>query len=118
MPKYRVQLKQGSRTIVNQVEAKSVADCLALFNELTTMKVSEILEVKYTDDTQPPIDDFNYFSIYKGMLSSSAQRVSYQVLLNNVKLSKNEDTIAQSLMSHLEINGFHVDSVMVNLLKK
>ncbi|WNY98741.1 hypothetical protein SUSP_001159 [Sulfurospirillum sp. 'SP'] len=118
MPKYKVQLKQGSRTLVNQVEAKSVADCLALFNELTTMKVSEILEVKYTDDTKPPIDDFNYFSIYKGMLSSSAQRMSYQVLLNNVKLTKNEDTIAQSLMAHLEINGFRIDSVMVDLLKQ
>lgn len=118
MPKYRVQLKQGSRTIVNQVEAKSVADCLALFNELTTMKVSEILEVKYTDDTKPPIDDFNYWSIYKGFISSRSQRMSHQVLLNNVKLSKDEDSIATSLMAHLEVNGFHVDSVRVGLLKK
>ena len=117
MPLYRVQLKQGRRTITNHIEAKSVASCLAFFNENTTMQVSEILEVKYYDETLPPIDDFNYFSIYKGILKND-MRMSKQILLNNVKLSRSELDIALSAKTHLEIGGLSVSSSMTALFKK
>lgn len=117
MPIYRVQLKQGRRTITNQVEAKSVASCLAFFNEITTMKVSEILEVRYTDDTHSPIDDFNYFSIFKGFIKNSVG-MARQVIINNVKLSKNETDIALACKTHLDVGGVSVDSITCGLFKK
>ena len=117
MPRYRVQLKQGRRTITNHIEAKSVASCLAFFEENTTMQVSEILEVKYENDTLPPADDFAYFSIYKGILMNST-RMSQQIILNNVKLSKSEMDIAMSAKTHLEVGGLAVKSSMTALFKK
>lgn len=117
MPLYRVQLKQGRRTITNQVEAKSVADCLAFFNELTTMKVSEILKIEYSDDTHAPIDDFNYWAVFKGIIKTNMS-MSKQIVLNNVKLNKNEGDIALSCRNHLEVGGFNIESVVTGLFKK
>lgn len=117
MPIYRVQLKQGRRTITNQIEAKSVASCLAFFNEITTMKVSEILEVRFTDDTHSPIDDFNYFSLYKGFLRN-ATGMAKQIVINNVKLTKNESEIAMACIAHLDVGSISVDSITCSLFKK
>lgn len=116
MPLYRVQLKQGRRTIVNQIEAKSVADCIAFFKELTTMQVSEVLEIKYQDETPPPIDDFAYWALFKGVIKNDA-RMSKQIVLNNVKLSKNENDIALACKTHLDVNTLSVDSVVTSLFK-
>ena len=117
MPQYRVQLKQGRRTITNHLEAKSVADCLAFFQTMTTMQVSEILEIKYEDNSTPPVDDFGYWAIYKGIVKNDA-RASRQIILNNVKLSKNEKDIALACRTHLEVLGLNVDSVMTSLFKQ
>lgn len=117
MPLYRVQLKQGRRTITNHIEAKSVASCLAFFNEITTMQVSEILKVEYTDETLPSIDDFNYFSIFKGILKNNT-KMSKQIVINNVKLSKNENDIALACKTHLEVGTASIDSLVSTLFKK
>lgn len=117
MPLYRVQLKQGRRTITNQIEAKSVADCLAFFNEITTMKVSEILKIEYSDDTHAPIDDFNYWALFKGIIKTK-ERMSKQIVINNIKLNKNEGDIAQACKLHLEVGGFNIESVVTGLFKK
>lgn len=116
MPLYRVQLKQGRRTITNQIEAKSVSDCIAFFKELSTMQVSEVLEIKYQDDTTPPIDDFSYWALYKGVIKNDA-RMSKQIILNNVKLTKNENEIALACKTHLEVNTLNVDGVVTSLFK-
>ena len=117
MPNYRVQLKQGRRTITNHIEAKSVADCIAFFQENSTMQVSEVLEVKYIDDTIPSMDDFLYNSIYKGVLQNS-QRMSKQIVLNNVKITKSETDIAMSAKIHLEVGGMPIESSITGLFKK
>ena len=117
MPKYRVQLKQGSRTIVEHIEAKSVASCLAFYKDLTTMKVTEILKIEYQDDTKQPIDDFNYFSIYKSFIKTQTG-LTRQVVLHNIKLSKNEHDIAQACIQHLEIENMNVDSIYCSLFKR
>jgi len=117
MPNYRVQLKQGRRTITNHIEAKSVADCIAFFQENTTMQVSEVLEIKYIDDTMPPMDDFMYYSIYKGILKNNV-RMSKQIVLNNVKLTRNETEIAMSAKLHLEVGTMPVESSITGLFKK
>lgn len=117
MPKYRIQLKQGSRTITNHIEAKSVNDALLFFNTLTTMQVSEILEIKYTDDTLQPVDDMNYYPFCKLIANNDTTGKSKQVLLHNVKLTKNEADIDLAIKMHLEIDLLKVDSTYCGLFK-
>lgn len=117
MPLYRVQLKQGKRTITNHIEAKNITACLGFFNEITTMKVSEILEVKYVDDTHAPIDDFNYFSVFKGFLKNSTN-MAKQIVVNNVKLTKNESEIAMACKTYLDVGGLSVQSITSSLFKR
>lgn len=117
MPIYKVQLKQGRRTIVNQIEAKSVNDAVQFFEKITTMKVSEVLELKYYSELKPPIDDFNYNSLYKGIVKNN-QKFSKQIVLNNVNLNKNEDDIYQACIQHLEVGTLKVESIVSSLFKK
>lgn len=117
MPKYRVQLKQGSRTIVNQVEAASVAAVLNLFNSLTTMQVSEILKIEFSDDTLPPVDDMVYYPLVKFMARNEATRKSHQIILHNIKMTKNTDEIDLKIKECLEIDTLKIDSTYCGLFK-
>lgn len=117
MPKYKVQLKQGSRTLVDYIEAKSVADVLAFYSTLSTMKVSEILKIEFEDNTKPSIDDFNYWSLFKGIIAN-ADRMSHQIIIHNIKPNKNEKDIAMACQTHLEVNSLSVKSIMTGLFKK
>ena len=116
MPLYRVQLKQGSRTIVNHIEAKSVTSAIDFFQTLTTMQVSEVLEVKYQNNSIPPIDDMQYYKLYKGLIKNN-NRQSKQIILQNLKLTKNENDIFNAAKNHLEINGLNIESVVTSLFK-
>ncbi|MCX6051298.1 MAG: hypothetical protein NTZ60_02185 [Campylobacterales bacterium] len=118
MPKYRIQLKQGKRTLVEHGEYKSVTAVLAHFQTISTMKVTEILKVEYEDLTLPPIDDYNYYSLFKGIIKNSNSRMSKQVIFHNIKLTKNETDIYNSCMLNMEINNLMVDSCMCSLFKK
>ena len=117
MPLYRVQLKQGSRTIVNHIEANSVQNVLNFFNKVSTMKVSEILEVKYQDKTTPPIDDFNYKKLFKGFIRNEDAGISKQIVLQNIKHSVNEKEIYEACKKFLEINSQKVSGVYCSLFK-
>ena len=117
MPKYRVQLKQGSRTIVNQLEAKNVQAVLSLYNTISTMQVSEILEIKYSDETLPPVDDMAYYPFAKFMCRNEASRKTHQVLLHNIKLTKNSEDIDLMIKQCLEIDTLIVDSTYCGLFK-
>lgn len=117
MPKYRIQLKQGSRTITNHIEAKSVNDVLALFQSISTMQVSEILELKYSDETIPPVDDMLYYPFAKFVARNETSRKSQQFLLHNIKLSKNSADIDLALRTHCEIDNMVIDSTYSGLFK-
>ena len=117
MPKYRVQLKQGKRTIVEHIEGKSVDAVLNFYNTLTTMKVTEILKIEYQDNTTPPIDDYNYQSLFKGFIRNKDSRKMKQIILHNLKKSVNEDDIYNACISNLEIDSLSIDSVTLTLFK-
>ncbi len=117
MPKYRVQLKQGSRTITNHIEASSVSAVLAFYESLSTMQVSEVLKIEYENNTIPPGDDFAYYPVFKGILRTDT-RLAKQILINNVKLGKNEQEIAVACKTFLEIEGAKVDSLYNALFKQ
>jgi len=117
MPMYRVQLKQGSRTIVNHLEADSWEDILSFYNAVSTMKVTEILEVKYSDDNQPPIDDFNYKRLFKGIIRNEDLKISRQIILHNIKKSISVDELSNYIKSYLKIRGKKVDGVLTTLFK-
>lgn len=117
MPKYRVQLKQGRRTIINHIEAKNVGAVLAFFKELTTMQVSEVLRVEFEDNTLPPADDFGYYAVFKGIMKTDT-RLAKQIILNNVKLGKTEKDIAMACKTYLEIEGANIDALYSALFKQ
>lgn len=116
MPKYKVQLKQGSRTVVNQIEAKSVESVVTFFETLTTMKVSEVLEVKYSNITKPSVDDFNYFKQFKAFLKND-NRETIQVYLQNFKTNKTEKDFEILAKEHLQIASKSVDSIVITAIK-
>lgn len=118
MPKYKIQLKQGKRTLVEHGEFKNVASVLAHFNRISTMQVCEILKIEYEDESIPPIDDFNYRSLFKGILKNNDTRQSKQVIFHNIKMNINENDIYNSCIQNMEINNGHVDSVISSLFKK
>jgi len=117
MPLYRVQLKQGSRTIVNHIEAKSLNDLLSFYDRVSTMKVTEVLEVVYQNNHDIPIDDFNYKKLFKGYIRNHSSHKSKQIILHNLKPTINEDDLYSAIKAHLEIDGLVVDSVYCSLFK-
>ena len=117
MSKYKIQLKQGKRTLVAHGEFKSVQHALNHYNTISTMKVSEILKVEYEDSTTPPIDDFNYQSLFKGFIKNNTSRKTKQVIFHNIKNTKNENDIYISCTANMEIDSLNVDSVTATLFK-
>jgi len=117
MPFFRVQLKQGSRTIVNHLEAGKWEDILAFYEKVSTMQVSEILEVKYRNDTKPPIDDFNYKRLYKGIIRNEESHISRQIILHNIKQSVNLNELVGYIKKYLKIEGKKIDGVLTNLFR-
>ena len=118
MPKYKIQLKQGSVTRTAHGEFKNVQSVINHFNTISTMKVTEVLKIEYEDTTHPPIDDFNYRSIFKGFINNSETRKSKQVLFHNIKMNVNENDIYNSCMVNMEIDSYNVDAVSSTLFKK
>ncbi|MDD2651725.1 MAG: hypothetical protein PHX44_01665 [Sulfurimonas sp.] len=119
MPKYRIQLKQGKRTIVEHAEFKSLSHALDFYSTLSTMKVTEILRVEYEDLTENiPIDDMNYNSLFKGFIKNDETRMSKQVLHHNIKLTKSSDDVFAKIKECMDISGLNVDSVYCSLFKK
>lgn len=117
MGKYKIQLKQGKRTLVEYGEFKSVEACLAFYQNLSTMQVSEILKVEYEDLSDAPIDDYNYRSLFKGIIKNTDSRTSQQIILHNIKLTKNENDIYHACMQYMEIKGLKVDAITASLFK-
>jgi len=119
MPRYRIQLKQGKRTIVEHGEFKSLSAVLAHYELISTMKVTEVLKIEYENDTSSiPNDDFLYNSLFKGILKNEQNRISQQVIFHNIKLNKSERDIYDSIKMNMEIDGFHVDSIYCSLFKR
>ena len=118
MPKYKIQLKQGKRTIVAHGEFKSVQAALNHYNTISTMKVSEILRIEYADTKLPPIDDYNYRSQFKGIIKNNDSRTSKQVIFNNIKMNINENDIYNSCIANMEIESRTIDTMSCILFKK
>lgn len=117
MSKYKIQLKQGKRTLVDYGEFKSVSHVLEHYRTLTTMKVSEISKVEFEDESTPPVDDFNYFSLFKGIIKNKESRKAKQVIFHNIKTNKGEDDIYNSCKQNMEIDGLNVDEIIATLFK-
>jgi len=119
MPYYKVQLKQGQRTIVEHIEAKDTSSILAFFEEISTMKVSEILRIEYQmpESSTIPIDDFLYTKLYKSFIKNTDTNISRQIVVHNIKKSKNEKDVANAIRTFLEVGGLRIDSVFTSLMK-
>lgn len=118
MPKYRIQLKQGKRTIVENQEFKSVTHALDFYNNISTMKVTEILKIEYEDEVSTiPLDDFNYKSLFKGFIKNDASKCSRQVILHNIKNTKSDLDVFDAIKLNMDIGSLSVDSVYCSLFK-
>ena len=119
MPLYRVQLKQGQRTIVEVVEASSVEKVVSFFNAVSTMKLTEVLEVKYiASDTTIPPDDFNYTKLFKCFVKNKETNVSRQLILHNIKNTVSESELFGYIKQYLQVANQSVDSIVGALFKK
>ena len=117
MPMFRVQLKQGSRTIVNHIEADTWEDVKAFYDAVSTMKVTEILQVVYqSNEKSIPVDNFNYKKLYKAFMVNE-NRESRQIIVHNIKKSINEKDISNYIKQYLKIAGKKVEGVRVSLFK-
>lgn len=117
MPKYRVQLKQGSNTKTAHIEAKSVQSVLDFYQSLTTMQVTEILKLEYSDETLPPVDDMAYYPVVKMFIANDDSRKSVQFYFQNMKLNKNEEDVVLKAKQCLEIDNLNIDSIRSLLIK-
>jgi hypothetical protein len=117
---FRIQLKQGSRTYVERGEFKTQQSVIDFYNTLTTCRVSEIWggATTYKDDLTPPIDDMNYYRLVKFFVRNDESKKSMQVVLRNVKLTKNMEDIAVAVKAHMEIDGLPIDSIANVLFKR
>lgn len=120
MPKYRIQLKQGSRTYVERGEFKSQNHVLTFYNTLTTAKVTEIWggSSPYIDQTTPPIDDMNYIKLVKTFARNYETKKSMQVTIRNVKLTKNAADISTAIRECMDIDGLAIDATENTLFKR
>jgi len=117
MPNYKIQLKQGKRTIVAYGEYKSLTHLLAHYKKISTMQVSEVTQVIFKDDSLPPNDDFNYMTQFKGFIKNNDSRKSQQVVFNNLKKTLSDPELNQSIIENMEIDGLKVDSIATVLYK-
>lgn len=120
MPELRIQLKQGSRTYVERGEFKSVQHCLDFYNTLSTAQVSEIWggTSSYFDKTIPPLDDMAYFPMVKLIARNEQSKKSIQVVIRNVKLTKNSSEISAKIKECMEIDTLNVDATIGTLFKE
>jgi len=117
MPNYKIQLRQGKRTIVAYGEFKNSASVKAHYKKISTMQVSEILEVIFEDKTTPPQDDFNYMTQFKGFVKNEDSRKSKQVIFNNLKINLTDEALYESIKSNMRIDGLKIDSIATVLYK-
>lgn len=117
MPKYKIQLKQGKRTLVAHGEFSSVSSCLAHYQAISTMQVCEILRIEYEDHTTPPPDDYAYRSLFKGYIKNKDSRKIKQVIFHNIKPHLGSDSIASACKANMRIDGLVVDEVISSLIK-
>lgn len=117
MPLYKIQLKQGKRTLVEYVEGKSVASLLAFYEFITTMKVTEILEVKYLYEGDViPVDDFVYDGLFK-VFAKTDQRTSKQFIFHNIKKTVNDTELFTKMVECLEVGNLPITSCFSPLRK-
>ncbi|MFK7780283.1 MAG: hypothetical protein QM490_03970 [Candidatus Gracilibacteria bacterium] len=116
---FRVQLKQGQRTIVETVEASSVDNVVSFFNTVSTMKLTEVLEVKYlaSDNVIPP-DDFQYTKLFKCFVKNDTTNLSRQLILHNIKNTVSDAELYQYIKQYLDVNSLKIDSINGALFKK
>lgn len=118
MPKYRIQLKQGKRTIVENQEFKSVSHALDFYNNISTMKVTEVLKIEYEDEvTSIPLDDFNYKSLFKGIIKNDTSKCSKQIILHNIKNTKSDLDVFEAIRANMEIGSLSVHNIYCSLFK-
>lgn len=119
MPTYRVQLKQGQRTIVETVEADNVSDVVSFYEQVSTMKLTEVLEIKYiASNTTIPPDDFNYTKLFKCFVKNNQANVSRQLILHNIKNSVDEKQLFSYIKQYLKVDNLKVNSIVGALFKK
>ena len=120
MPELRIQLKQGSRTYVERGEFKTLQHCLDFYNYLSTAQVTEIWgdAVPYFDKTLPPLDDMAYFPFVKFIARNEASKKSMQVVIRNVKLTRDSAEISAKIKECMEIDNLMIDATICGLFKE
>ena len=115
MPIYKITQQQGNRVITSTLEAKSVSDLIAFLDAVSTAEIKYIYKVEFeTQKTNFPSDDFNSNKQFKAFVSNK-NGMCKQILIHNVKKTKNEAEISALIKTHLEVGGLAVKGVSCSL---
>jgi|GEM_PF-6908672 len=110
MPKYKVKLSLGSRSLFEYVEANSIDNVIKFYNSTTSMQLVDIFEIERARVSKS-IDNPTLYRDRVKFLTYSGNSFRV-VLLYGVKSSHSISSITAKLLSNLLVNGKRVDRVI------
>jgi len=115
--KFKVALRQGQKTWVEYVEAKSLEDVLSFYEAVSTAKVVRVEQIVYENENgNVPLDDRQYWSLVK--VIARRDGFARQYLFHNLKLSIDAVKLAELMRSHLLVAGGKIEGVITSLWKR
>ncbi len=118
MPKYKVSLKQGSKTWVEYIETDNLQSLLDFYSQITTAKIKKVEEIVYEDPSNSfIIDDGNYWDYVKVFVRNKSTSKMKQYIFKHIKRNKNEKELASLFKQYLKIDGGKVDAVVSLIIK-
>lgn len=109
---YRVQLKLGSRTITEYVEASNVSQVLSFYQTVSVAQVSQICKIEYEDNTRQPNDNMDYFSKVKVIARNNDQGIARQYIFSYLKPTLKESELYNAMVANLSVGGFTIKSLV------
>ena len=118
MPKYKITLKQGSRTLTNVYEFKNLRSAKEFFTILTTFQISEIWEEKYINsEIIKSIDDPEKYCSFAKVLILNKKRDGIQLFIPHLRMNIDKIKLYKIIKDKCLIGGDTVTDY-INLLIK
>jgi len=115
--RFKVALRQGQKTWIEYIEAKSLEDVLNFYKAVSTAKVVRVEQIVYENENENvPLDDRSYWSIVK--VIARRDGFSRQYLFHNVKLNIDTEKLAELMRQHLRVAGGKIEGVITVLWKR
>jgi len=115
MPRYKAQLKQGSRTLSKDYEAKDLENLLTFLEATTTMQVKQVSKIIYdVEYDERPDEPSKYFNNFRGQILNSDTQHKHQIMIPHFKKDALPN-IFELVKKHLEIKGNPITDLLSSL---